>query len=93
MSGKRVFRPCYHHHMAVKVERRVVCDFGERHSGEIKHYRITVDGQSKTFDLCPTCAKPVQRLWDRGAGAKTPKRNRVYTMSEIQAKHKKTPPS
>lgn len=81
--------------MAVKVERKVVCDFGEAHSGEIRHYRITVDGESKTFDLCARCSAPVDRLLAKGGLATaTPERLKVYSMSEIEArKQKKTPAS
>lgn len=79
--------------MAIKVEKRVVCDFGERHGGEIRQWRLTVDKESRTFDLCPTCAKPLTRVWDRGRnGTAVPARMQVVTLSEIESqKQKKTP--
>ena len=76
--------------MAVKVERKVVCDLGERHGGEIRQWRLTVDRESKVFDLCPSCAKPLQRLWDLdGQPGKPAGRMRVYSLSEIEARKNK----
>jgi hypothetical protein len=75
--------------MAVKVERKVVCDLGERHGGEIRQWRLTVDKESKVFDLCPSCAKPLQKLWDTdGFPSKPATRMKVYSMSEIESQKK-----
>lgn len=80
--------------MAIKVTRKVVCDHGERHSGTIRNWRITVDGESKTFDLCPTCSKGLQRLWARGGEARqAPARMRIHTLSEIEAQKREAPPT
>ena len=78
--------------MAVRVERKVVCDFGDRHSGDIRTYRVTADGTSTTLDLCPTCAKPITKLLAKGDRREaTSPRMKVYTLSEIE--QKKTPTS
>lgn len=78
--------------MAIKVTRQVVCDLGDRHTGEVRQWRITVDKESKVFDLCPRCSAPLVSLWDRGGTAKAvPARMRVVSMSEIEAQKK--PPS
>lgn len=72
--------------MAIKVEKRVVCDLGEKHGGPITNWRLTTDRESKVFDLCSSCAKPLRRLWDRGGEARqAPARMRVLEMSEIEA--------
>ena len=76
--------------MAIKVTKEVVCDFGDRHSGDIRNWRVTIEGESKVFDLCPTCSKPLTRLWGRGPTARAaPKRMVIASMSEIEAAKKK----
>ena len=78
----------YHPHMAIRVTREVVCDLGERHTGEIRHWRVTVDKETKTFDLCPACSKPLTKLWGGSPGARVTGRMRVVSMSEIEAQKK-----
>lgn len=76
--------------MAIKVTKEVVCDLGDRHGGEIRTWRMTTDGESKTMDLCATCSRPLTRLWGRaGQATKTSKRGRVYDMSEVVAAQQK----
>lgn len=78
--------------MAIRITKEVVCDFGERHSGEIRQWRLTVDQESQVFDLCPACSKPLATVWERGEGGqKLPARMRVTTMSEIEAQKQRTP--
>ena len=79
--------------MAIKVEKRVVCDLGDKHLGEVKQWRITVDRESKVLDLCAACSRPLVKLWDGAAGpARVPVKMKVVTLSEIEAqKHKETP--
>jgi hypothetical protein len=80
--------------MAIEVTKRVVCDLGAKHTGEIRQWRITVDGKSKTFDLCPSCARSLVALWERGGDAKkAPSKMRVVTLSEIEAEKQKAPPT
>jgi hypothetical protein len=75
--------------MAVKVTRQVVCDLGERHTGEIRQWRLTVGRETKTFDLCPSCSRPLTALWDKGGEARrASKKMRVVTLSEIEAQKK-----
>lgn len=79
--------------MATRVERRIVCDFGERHGGEITQWRLTTGGQHKILDLCPSCSKPLRRVWERGGdGRPNPGRMRVYDMAEIEAQKKRKTP-
>lgn len=80
--------------MATKIERVLVCDFGEKHSGEIRRWRIAVDGEHKNMDLCPNCSRPLLKIWDRGGEAKPlPRRMKVYDIDEIEAQKSKRPPS
>lgn len=80
--------------MAIRVTKQVVCDLGERHSGEIRQWRLTVDRETKVFDLCPSCSRHLQALWDNGTVAhREPPRMKVLTLSEIEARKQKTPPS
>lgn len=80
--------------MAIKVTREVVCDLGERHQGEIRQWRITVDHETQVFDLCPGCSKHLVKLWENGHGPhRESPRMKVLTMSEIEARKQKTPPS
>jgi len=77
--------------MAVKVQRTLVCDFGERHQGEVRTYRITVDGSTTALDLCPRCAKPITRIVEQSGKPPTEQvKMRVYSMEEVQ-RRKKTP--
>jgi len=78
--------------MAIKVEKRVVCDVGERHAGTIRQWRVTVDGEGKVFDLCPRCSAPLEALWSKaGTPRRAPGRMQIKTMSEIEAEKQKTP--
>lgn len=78
--------------MAIKVTRQVVCDLGDRHTGEVRQWRVTVGGESKVFDLCPRCSAPFQKMWDLdGRPARGPQRMRIKTLSEIEAEKQKTP--
>lgn len=80
--------------MAIKVTKQVVCDLGEKHTGPIKSWRLTTERESKTFDLCPSCSRPLTRLWDRGGDAqRTGGRMRVLTMSEIESLKHSEPPA
>lgn len=75
--------------MAIKVEKRVVCDLGERHTGSIRQWRITVDRETKTMDLCNRCSVPLVALWDRGGSPRrSGTRMQVVSMSEIEGKKK-----
>lgn len=79
--------------MAVKVQRTLVCDFGERHAGAVRTYRITIDGSTTSLDLCPKCARPILRLLEKAGKEPTESgKMRVFSMEEIEArKTQKTP--
>ena len=80
--------------MATRITRTTVCDFGDRHTGTISQWRLTTEGAYKVLELCPTCAKPLRRVWDRATGAEiTPTRGKVYDMAEIDAQKREQPPS
>lgn len=80
--------------MATRVERRIVCDFGDRHTGEVTQWRLSHGGEHKILELCPTCARPLVRIWDRGGEPKTtPQRMRIYDMQEIEAQKSRKAPS
>jgi hypothetical protein len=78
--------------MAIKVEKRVVCDINDRHTGNIRQWRVTIDGQTKVFDLCPRCAQPFQKMWDLdGHPPRGPQRMKIKTLSQIEGEKQKTP--
>lgn len=79
--------------MATRIQKKVVCDFGDAHRGEVTQWRLSRLGEHKVLELCPTCARPLRLLWERGGEAKTtPQRMRVYSMEEIEAQKRKQPP-
>ena len=80
--------------MAIRVQRTLVCDFGERHAGTVHAYRVSVDGNTTSLDLCDRCAKPIHRLLERADKEPTePGKMRVFSMEEIEARKQKKPPA
>ena len=79
--------------MAVRVQRILVCDFGERHAGAVRTYRITIDGSTTTLELCPKCARPIHKLLERAGKESTEAgKMRIYSMDEVEARTRKEPP-
>jgi hypothetical protein len=78
--------------VAVKTVRTVVCDRCGGEGGTERYGIAFPDAGRRTFDLCPTCAMPLQELADLldRVGTRGPKQQaqRVMTVEEVERKRR-----